>query len=153
MNQLAAPIIAMAHGPSWKWFTAGAAGFFAWLHPIEAMRTAIITTLCLMLFDLFLGIYASFVEGRPIQSSKLMRTGAKCVVYILFPAAVYWGLRALGLTDFAAPSATAIAVMSVGTELVSIIENIHRGKLIAVPEWLITIIKGKVEELQHKETP
>ena len=140
----------VASPPAWKWFVAASAALLAQLHPTEGVRTAVITCLCLLAVDTVLGIYAAITTGEPIKSAKFSRVLAKSFVYLFFPAVAFYALKAVALGDLSAAAATAIAMLAVTTEFISIIENIERSKLMPIPEWLTAIVKGRLQELQEK---
>lgn len=135
---------------AWKWIMATGAAVLAELHPIEAVRTAVITAIALMLVDTVTGIYAAVVEGKALTSAKFGRVIAKAFVYMTFPSVVSYGFSAIGLTGLAAPCATAVATLAVCTEMLSITENIERAGLLKVPSWLKRLMKDRISDIQEK---
>lgn len=134
----------------WKWAVAAGAAIVAELHPVESVRTAVITAVALLLVDTVTGIYASIVTGKALSSQKFGRVIAKAFVYMVFPAVISFGLSAIGLAGMSAPGATAVATLAVCTEMISITENIERAGILKVPGWIKKLMTDRISDLQEK---
>jgi len=134
----------------WKWVVAVAAGLLAELHPVEAVRTAVITAVMLLLVDTVTGIYAAIVTGKALSSAKFGRVIAKSFVYMVFPAVISYGFTAVGLAGLASPGATAVATLAVCTEMVSITENIERAGIMKVPKWIKRLLSERIVDIKEK---
>lgn len=149
-NDVIQPFVALFQGPEWKFLAAGLAGLTAALYPDPSHQALITTGLGLMVFDLITGVIASNAEGKGLKSWGIWRTVGKAVVYVGFPAAVFNGLKSLGMEGVAGMATTATGMLVVATELVSIVENIRRADLLPIPEWVEKLILDKAAELHEK---
>lgn len=134
----------------WKWAVAAAAGLLAELHPVEAVRTAVITAVMLLLVDTVTGIYAAIVTGKALSSAKFGRVIAKAFVYMVFPSVISYGFTAIGLAGLASPGATAVATLAVCTEMISITENIERAGIMKVPGWVKRLLNDRIDDIKEK---
>lgn len=146
-NDIIQPVVALFNGPEWKFVAAAVAGLTAALYPDPAHQALIGTGLGLMVFDLLTGIMAARAEGSRIKSWGLWRTAGKAVVYVGFPASVFYGLKVMGMEGVSGMAATGIGMLVVATELVSIIENIRRADLLPIPGWVEKLLKDKLKDL------
>lgn len=146
------PFAQVAAAPAWKWFVAVAGGASATIWPEPSLHGAVIASLCLVGADTVLGVYAAWVSGEPIQSSKFRRVLGKLLAYTIVTASLWWGFRAIQLKDLALPAATGAAYLAVATELISILENAAKSGM-SVPKWIITMLKGKIKEIKNDSAP
>lgn len=146
-HDLIQPAQALFNGPEWKFVAAAVSSVAAALYPDPSHQALIGTGLGLMVFDLFTGIMAARSEGSRIKSWGIWRTAGKAVVYVGFPASVFYGLKVMGMEGVAGVAATGIGMLVVATELVSIAENIRRADLLPIPAWVEKLLKDKLKDL------
>lgn len=119
------------------------------LYPVEGLRIGIGVGLSLMAFDWVTGIMASRVNGEKLSSKRAERGLMKAIIYALFPAALYAGVRVAGTEDLARVSASMVITYVVIQELISISENIKRGDFFRLPKFIDDMLRDKAEQIDN----
>lgn len=127
-------------------------GFFLWLHPATAIRTAVMTSVGLVIFDAIAGMYASYIKSKTkkeqtswVEPDGIFRVAFKIFVYSFLPAATLWTFISLRLPDFAIFASSVVVSGAILTEFSSINKNLNRVGIRLIPPQLIAIIKGKLK--------
>lgn len=129
-----------------KWLVALIGAIAAYIFPTEGLIVEFAATAALIGIDTITGIIASITEQKPVTSNGFVRVLGKLIGYASVVCVVSILFRYIpGLTDWRIPAITAVMVLVMMTEGISIIENAKRLG-IRVPNWI-------GETIQHHFDP
>lgn len=134
--------------PAIKWTLAAIAVISEYLFGDEVTRNMAVAAFGLMFLDTITGFTAAYATGQPISSGKLSRILVKFIAYgsaIIVAAASTRHLPGLDSTH--STVVTAVLAVLIGTEALSVLENIHRMGFKRLG-WLTRMIEGKLAQLE-----